>query len=95
MVSRPIFFKIKGLNKNGVLWSQARKRIEMRLRCYLVIGNLQLVIGNRQSAINNWSLSEGNGKKTFGNWTDQSDCSVSGQSGVSRQTRMSGQTRIS
>ena len=27
-------------NKNGVLWSQARMRIEMRLRCYLVIGNL-------------------------------------------------------
>ena len=26
-------------NKHGVLWSQARMRIEMRLRCYLVIGN--------------------------------------------------------
>ena len=24
-------------NKNGVLWSQARMRIEMRLKCYLVI----------------------------------------------------------
>ena len=35
-------------NKNGVLWSQARMRIEMRLKCYSVIGNLQLVIGNRQ-----------------------------------------------
>ena len=31
------------LNKNGVLWSQTRMRIEMRLRCFfgfLVIGNL-------------------------------------------------------
>ena len=37
--------------------------IEMRLRCYLVIGNLQLVIWNRQLAINNWSLADGNGKK--------------------------------
>ena len=27
-------------NKNGVLWSQARMRIEMRLRCYLVIWSL-------------------------------------------------------
>ena len=61
-------------------------RFEIRLRCYLVIGNLQLVIGNRQLAINNWSLAEGNGKKTIGNWTDQSNCSVSGQSG---QTRIS------
>ena len=32
-------------NKNGVLWSQARTRIEMRLRCYLVIWSL---------VINNW-----------------------------------------
>ena len=68
---------------------------------HLVIGNLQLVIGNRQLAINNWSLAEGKGKKKVGNWTDQSVCSVlgqsrvSGQSGVSRQTRISGQTRIS
>ena len=37
------------LNKNGVLWSQARMRIEMRLRCYLVIGNS--VIGNLQYSI--------------------------------------------
>ena len=51
------------VNKNGVLWSQAHMRIEMRLRCYLVIGNLQLVNGNRQLAINNWSLAEGNGKR--------------------------------
>ena len=50
-----------------------------------------LVIGNKQLAINNWSLAEGNGKKAIGNWTDQSDISV-GQSGVSRQTRMSGET---
>ena len=69
-------------------------RIEMRLRCYLVIGNVQLVIGN-------WSLAEGNRKKTICNLTDQSVCSVlgqsrvSGQSGVSKQTRMTGQTRIS
>ena len=55
-------------------------RIEMRLRCYLVIGNLELVIGNRQLAINNWLLAEGNRKKTIGNWTDQSVCFVSGQS---------------
>ena len=41
-----------GTNKNGVLWSPARMRIEMRLRCYLVIGNVQLVIGN-------WSMAEG------------------------------------
>ena len=27
-------------NKNGVLWSQARMRIEIRLRCYLVIWSL-------------------------------------------------------
>ena len=27
-------------NKNGDLWSQARMRIEMRLRCYLVIWSL-------------------------------------------------------
>ena len=46
-------------------------------------------------------MAEGNGKKTIGNWTDQSVCSVSGESrvsgqnGVSRQTRMPGQTRIS
>ena len=39
--------------------------------------------------IGNWLLAEGNGKKTMGNWTDQR------QSGVSGQTRMSGQTRIS
>jgi len=44
----------KSKNKNGVLWSQARMRFEIRLRCYLVIGNLQLVIGNRQLAIGNW-----------------------------------------
>ena len=34
------------INKNGVLWSQTRMRIEMRLRCFfghLVIGNLYLV----------------------------------------------------
>ena len=31
-------------NKNGVLWSQTRMRIEMRLRCFLVISNLQLAI---------------------------------------------------
>ena len=55
---------------------------------HLVIGNLQLVIGNRL-------LAEGKRKKTICNWTDQSVCFVSGQSGVSRQTRMSGQTRIS
>ena len=61
----------------------------------LVIGNLQLVICNRQLAINNWSLADGNGKKTIGNWTDQSVCFVSGQSGVPRQTRMSGQTIVS
>ena len=65
-------------------------RIEMRLRCYLVIGNLELVIGTRQLAINNWSLAEVNGIKAIDNWTDQS-----GQSGVSRQIRMSGKTRIS
>ena len=38
-------------NKNGVLWSQTRMRIEMRLRCFfghLVIGNWQFVIGNGQ-----------------------------------------------
>ena len=80
-------------NKNGVLWSQARMRIEM-LFGHMVIGNLQLVIGNRQLAMNKLLLKEGNGKKTIGNWTDQSDCSV-GQSGVSRQTRMSGLTRKS
>ena len=37
------------INKNGVLWSQTRMRIEMRLRCYfghLVIGNWQFVFGN-------------------------------------------------
>ena len=28
------------INKNGVLWSQACMRIEMRLRCYLVIWSL-------------------------------------------------------
>ena len=50
---------------------------------HLVIGNLQLVNGNRQLAINNWSLADGNTKKAIGNWTDQSNCSVSGQSGVS------------
>ena len=55
-------------------------RIEMRLRCYLVIGNLELVIGTRQLAINIWLLAEGNRKKTIGNWTDQSVCFVSGQS---------------
>ena len=43
-------------NKNGVLWSQARMRIEMRLKCYLVIGNLQSVIGNRQLVIGNRQL---------------------------------------
>ena len=56
----------------------------------LVIGNLQLIICNRQLPINNWSLVEGNAKKTIGNWTDQTDCTVSGQSRDSRQTRMSG-----
>ena len=56
---------------------------------HLVIANLQLVIGNKQLVIGRRQW-----KKTIGNWTDQSDCSV-GQSGVSRQTRMSGQTRIS
>ena len=46
-------------------------------------------------------MAEGNGKRTIGNWTDQSVCSVSGrsrvsgQSGVSRQTRMSGETQKS
>ena len=59
-------------NKNGILWSQARTRIEMRLRCYLVIGNMQLVIGNRQLAIGHWQKAEGNRKKTICNWTDQS-----------------------
>ena len=40
-------------------------RIEMRLRCYLVmfIGNLKLVNGKRQVAINNWVLAAGNRKK--------------------------------
>ena len=61
------------------------------LFCHLVTGNLQLVIGDSQLAINNWLLAEGNRKKTIGNWTDQSVCFVSGQSGVSRQTKMSGQ----
>ena len=60
-------------NKNGVLWSQARMRIEM-LFGHLVIGNLQLVIGNRQLAINNWLLAEGN---AISKWTDQSFCFVS------------------
>ena len=40
--------------------------------------------------MNKWLLADGNRKKTIGNWTDQSVCSVSGQSGVSRKTRMSG-----
>ena len=31
-------------------------RIEMRLKCYLVIGNLQSVIGNRQLVIGNRQL---------------------------------------
>ena len=35
---------MKNKNKNGVLWSQARMRIEMRLRCFLV--NWQLAICN-------------------------------------------------
>ena len=67
-------------------------RIDMRLRCYLFILLL---------AVNNWLLAAGNGKKTICNFTDQSICSVSGESrvsgqnGVSRQTRMSRQTRIS
>ena len=30
----------RNYDKNGVLWSQARMRIEMRLRYFLVIGNL-------------------------------------------------------
>ena len=30
-------FYVLSSNKNGVLWSQARMRIEMRLRCYLAI----------------------------------------------------------
>ena len=66
--------------------------IEMLFGC-LVIGNLQLVICNRQLPINNWSIEKRqlvNGKKTIDNWTDQTDCSVSGQSGDSRKTRMSG-----
>ena len=29
----------KHRNKNGVLWSQARMRIEMKLKCYLVSSN--------------------------------------------------------
>ena len=33
-------------NKNGVLWSQARMRIEMRLRCYLVTWSLVIQICN-------------------------------------------------
>ena len=32
-----VFLFNKKTNKNGVLWSQARMRIEMRLRCYLLI----------------------------------------------------------
>ena len=40
-------------------------RIEMRLRCYLVISSL---------VIRNWLLAEGNGKKTI---ADFSVCSVS------------------
>ena len=75
-------------NKIGVLWSPARMRIEM-LFGHLVIGNLQLVIGNRQLAINNWLLAEGNRKKTIGKWTDQSVCSVLGQSRVSGQSGVS------
>ena len=44
-------------------------RIEMRLGCYLVIGNLQSVIGNRQLVINDWLLilAAGNRKKTIDN----------------------------
>ena len=61
-------------------------RIEMRLRCHWVIGNLQIVIGNRQLAINNWSLADGNRKKTIGNWTYQSVFSVPGQSRISGQS---------
>ena len=35
---RNIELRVKiGSNKNGVLWSQTRMRIEMRLRCFLVI----------------------------------------------------------
>ena len=38
-------------NKYGVLWSQARMRNEMRLRCYLVI--LSIAICNLQQAKDN------------------------------------------
>ena len=44
------------LNKNGVLWSQARIRIEIRLRCDLVIWSLviqSLVIYNMQLVFDN------------------------------------------
>ena len=64
-------------------------RIDMRLRCYLFILLL---------AVNNWLLAAGNRKKTICNFTDQSICSVSGESRVSGQSgvsRLSGQTRIS
>ena len=48
-------------NKNGVLWSQARMRIEMRLRCYLVIWSFgHLVIGHWLFTIGNWQWAKGN-----------------------------------
>ena len=40
-------------------------RIEMRLKCYLVIGNLQSVIGNRQLVIGNRQLVIGNRQLVF------------------------------
>ena len=40
------------INKNGVLWSQTRMRIEMRLKCFFwSISNWQLAIWIRQWAI--------------------------------------------
>ena len=43
---------------------------------HLVIGNLQLVIGNRQLAMNKLLLKEGNGKKTIGNIIGKTKVSV-------------------
>ena len=40
------WYKNNSKNKNGVLWSQTRMRIEIRLRCFLV--NWQFVIGDGQ-----------------------------------------------
>ena len=34
------------ISENEVLWSQTCIKIEMRLRCFLVINNWQLVVGN-------------------------------------------------